>query len=82
VANDFFGNLNKVLTEADIKALKKIYFVERKVLHSLLKQSHDGAELPLEPKKWFVIFMASAKNARGNILRIVQGLNRNLTIQV
>ncbi len=51
VANYVFGNLNKVLSEADIKALKNIYFDERKVLQNLLKQSHDGAELPLEIKK-------------------------------
>ena len=51
VANYVFGNLNKVLSEADIKQLKNIYFDERKVLQNLLKQSQDGAELPLEIKK-------------------------------
>lgn len=51
VANYVFGNLNKVLSEADIKALKNIYFDERKVLQNLLKQSQEGAELPLEIKK-------------------------------
>lgn len=50
-ANYVFGNLNKILSEADIKALKNIYFDERKVLQNLLKQSQDGAELPLEIKK-------------------------------
>lgn len=50
-ANYVFGNLNKILSEADIKQLKNIYFDERKVLQNLLKQSQDGAELPLEIKK-------------------------------
>jgi hypothetical protein len=51
IANYIFCNLNKVLSEADIKQLKNIYFDERKVLQNLLKQSQDGAELPLEIKK-------------------------------
>jgi 3-oxoacyl-[acyl-carrier-protein] synthase III len=51
VANYVFGNLNKFLSEADIKALKNIYFDERKVLQNLLKQSQEGAELPLEIKR-------------------------------
>jgi hypothetical protein len=51
VANYVFGNLNKLMSESDIKALKNIYFDERKVLQNILRQSQDGMELPVEIKK-------------------------------
>lgn len=51
IANYVFMNLQKVLTDFDLKTLRNMYFDERKVLQGLLKQSTDGTELPLEIKK-------------------------------
>lgn len=51
IANYMFKNLNELLSDADLKVLKNLYFDERKVLQSLLKQSQGKNELPLEIKK-------------------------------
>ena len=51
IANYVFMNLQKVLTDVDVKTLRNIYFDERKVLQGLLKQSTDGVDLPSEIKK-------------------------------
>lgn len=68
MANYVFNNLNNVLSENDIRQLKNIYFDERKVLQNLLKQSQDGAELPLEIKKMVRdLYGLNAKEKKRNL---------------
>lgn len=51
VANYVFLNLNKMLGESDIKALRNLHFDEKRVLQMLLKQFNEGTELPNEIKR-------------------------------
>lgn len=48
VAAYIFQNLNKLISESDIKNIRSIHFDEKKVLGSLLRGEHD---LPEELKK-------------------------------
>lgn len=44
IANYVFQNLNKLISEADIRNIKSIHFDEKKVLGSLLRGEHDLPE--------------------------------------
>ncbi len=51
IANYVFKNLDKYLSESDIKAIRALHFDERKVLSSMLKKASEQNEIPEEIKK-------------------------------
>jgi hypothetical protein len=51
IANYVFKNLERYLSESDIKAMRALHFDERKVLSSILKRASEQNEIPEEIKK-------------------------------